>query len=220
MKTLFIITSIILLSFQIDRLLVGHLSGSSDNIEMMSRFLTKSEPDPAKFNKQPDSGVTFMKPENTLRTALVKKAGNTEKHSGVKLRAGLRNTTLKNSQLHQSLKASGSFLEMATLLFGFDQHKNTDTKSFNAIMRIADRLIFNDSLKISIAGFTDNAGDVNYNNTLSLLRAQNIKQYLLDLGVNAKQIIVSANGIAYPVADNSTSTGRAANRRVEMMLIK
>ncbi|HTN05098.1 OmpA family protein [Agriterribacter sp.] len=87
-------------------------------------------------------------------------------------------------------------------------------------MHFADQLIFNDSLKVSIAGFTDNTGNAAYNKQLSLLRAQNVKQYMLELGVNETQIIVSANGVSDPVANNNTAKGRSANRRVEMLLIQ
>ena len=146
-----------------------------------------------------------------------------KKKSVVKLKSGNSDAAKKNSRnsiLHRSIKQSGKYVELSTLQFGFDEYEKIETKKFNHILHFADQLIFNDSLKISIAGFADNTGNVEYNKQLSLLRAQNVKEYMLELGVNETQIIVSANGVSDPIATNNTTVGRAANRRVEMLLIQ
>ncbi|HRO48328.1 OmpA family protein [Agriterribacter sp.] len=223
MKTLLIITSIILLSFQIDRLLVTHFSGDSSKMEILSNALSIHEPgrdvQPAHYNAVAGSLETIA-----LETAAVKATpDHIEKKPVVKLKTGNNNaaqSNSRNSALHHNIKQSGKYLGLNTVQFGFDQYEEIETKAFNQILQFADQLIFNESLKISIAGFTDNTGSAEYNKQLSLLRAQNIKQYMLDLGVNESQIIISANGVSYPVADNDRGEGRAANRRVEMLLVQ
>lgn len=125
----------------------------------------------------------------------------------------------RNSLLHQRMKEAGTYASLNTLQFGINQYKDVDNHEFKIIMQLADQLIFDESLQISIAGFTDNTGNTDYNMHLSMLRAQNIKQYMLDLGVSEKQIIVSGNGITNPAASNNTEEGRSTNRRVEMLLI-
>lgn len=221
MKTLLIITSIILLSFQIDRLLVISLSDASEEIPSLTNaFSIKSLPDiqtadsnvNAVMVKEMSSVASISKPVSEG----IEKSGPAKVKPGMDRRVGVNS---KNSLLHHDIKQSGRYLELGTLLFNFDQYKNIETKDFNVILQLADKLIFNESLKISIAGFTDNTGNPEYNKMLSRLRAENVKRYMLDLGVKESQIIVSANGISYPVANNSTKEGRTANRRVEMLLI-
>jgi outer membrane protein OmpA-like peptidoglycan-associated protein len=221
MKTLLIITSIILLSFQIDRLLVISLSDASEEIPSLTNaFSIKRLPDiqtadsnvNAVMVKEMSSVASISKPVSEG----IEKSGPAKVKPGMDRRVGVNS---KNSLLHHDIKQSGRYLELGTLLFNFDQYKNIETKDFNVILQLADKLIFNESLKISIAGFTDNTGNPEYNKMLSRLRAENVKRYMLDLGVKESQIIVSANGISYPVANNSTKEGRTANRRVEMLLI-
>ncbi|HRP30962.1 MAG TPA: OmpA family protein [Agriterribacter sp.] len=220
MKALFVITSIILLSFQIDRLLVSNLFETGNNIELLNHFVTGNHRAPSSLHPAPATRVQTSTADVSSLAGGVKTTAVAEKNSLVKIRSTYRDQSVMNGQLHQSIKLSGNYLEMATLQFGFNQSKKEDTRSFNAILQMADLLIFNDSLRISIAGFTDNVGAMDYNKQLSMRRALDVKQYLLDLGVNDNQIMVSGNGYSNPVADNSTGKGRAANRRVEMMLIR
>jgi OOP family OmpA-OmpF porin len=70
--------------------------------------------------------------------------------------------------------------------------------------------------KIKITGHTDNVGTADYNMKLSLKRAETVRDFLIGLGVDPKLLEVSGEGMANPIADNSTSEGRAKNRRVEV----
>ena len=221
MKTLLIITSIILLSFQIDRLLVISLSDANEEIPSLTNaFSVGSLPDIQTANSKVNA--VMVKEMSAVASISKPVAEGIEKSRPAEVKPGmdrLGRVNSKNSLLHNDLKQSGRYLELSTLLFNFDQYKNIDTQDFNVILQLADKLIFDESLKISIAGFTDNTGNPEYNKMLSRLRAENVKRYMLDLGVKESQIIVSANGISYPVANNSTKEGRTANRRVEMLLI-
>ena len=221
MKTLLIITSIILLSFQIDRLLVISLSDASEEIPSLTNaFSVGSLPDIQTANS--NVNAVMVKEISAAASISSPVSESIEKSRPATVKPGmdrLGRVNSKNSLLHHDIKQSGRYLELSTLLFNFDQYKNIETEDFNVILQLADKLIFDESLKISIAGFTDNTGNPEYNKMLSRLRAENVKRYMLDLGVKESQIIVSANGISYPVANNSTKEGRTANRRVEMLLI-
>lgn len=227
MKTLFIITSIILLSFQIDRLLVTHFSDTNDSITILNHAFSGREASPeADLSPLPDNTAPEVTEAIALapaKVALKDAPERSGKDEPVKLKSAGSNfaqMNSRNSMLHQSIKQSGKYLELATLQFNVNDYETIETEAFNNMLQLADRLIFNESLKVSIAGFADNTGDVKYNENLSLLRARNVKQYMIDLGVNEKQIIVSANGISYPAANNNTVEGRAINRRVEMLLVQ
>ena len=223
MKTLLVITSIILLSFQLNRLLVINLSGTSDEIPSLTNpfLIHETALDLKAANK--DSEKAMPDKVHVDASALKSAPERIEKSGNLKLKPGMNRfnqLNSKNSLLHNNIKQAGNYLELSTLLFDFNQFEKIDTEDFNRILQLADKLIFDESLKISVAGFTDNTGNAEYNKNLSLLRAQNVKHYLLDLGVNEAQIIVSANGISYPAVSNNTIEGRTANRRVEMLLIQ
>lgn len=70
-------------------------------------------------------------------------------------------------------------------------------------------------LKIAIDGYTDNTGKVEMNKVLSQKRADAVKTYLTSKGINGDRLTATGYGIENPIADNSTTQGRAQNRRVE-----
>lgn len=76
------------------------------------------------------------------------------------------------------------------------------------------------NIDLYIQGFADNTGDENFNKQLSSNRAKNVHRYLEEKGVESDRLISEGFGSDNPIADNSTSEGRAKNRRVEMEVIK
>jgi outer membrane protein OmpA-like peptidoglycan-associated protein len=71
---------------------------------------------------------------------------------------------------------------------------------------------------ITINGYTDAIGSAKYNKKLSLKRGQNIKSWMVKNGIARKHIIVHGYGKAHPNASNNDETGRAKNRRVEVII--
>ncbi len=69
---------------------------------------------------------------------------------------------------------------------------------------------------IEVAGHADNIGSNSVNMKLSRRRADAVIDYLVSKGVDASRLSAKGYGSKYPVADNSTSLGRDANRRVEI----
>ena len=83
---------------------------------------------------------------------------------------------------------------------------------------VADLLKKDQSLKIQIAGHTDNTGNAAANQTLSECRANAVKQTLSEkYGVDAGRLSAKGYGAEQPVTDNGTEEGRAMNRRVELV---
>lgn len=70
----------------------------------------------------------------------------------------------------------------------------------------------------TIEGHTDNTGSYQLNKNLSLQRAQSVFDYLVKSGIKPERLKVFGYGPDFPVADNSTETGRALNRRVTISL--
>lgn len=71
---------------------------------------------------------------------------------------------------------------------------------------------------VRVAGFTDNTGNTNYNQSLSERRAQSVATYLMSQGVEARRFAVIGFGERQPIASNASAEGRAKNRRVEITL--
>jgi len=75
-------------------------------------------------------------------------------------------------------------------------------------------------IKVEVAGHTDSQGAAAYNQTLSASRANAVRKYLVNKGVNAGNLSAKGYGSSVAIADNKTSFGRAANRRVELRVQK
>jgi outer membrane protein OmpA-like peptidoglycan-associated protein len=76
----------------------------------------------------------------------------------------------------------------------------------------------NDDQLASIEGFTDSQGANDMNQKLSQDRANAVKDYLAEQGVNPGKLRAIGRGEGSPVASNDTPEGRANNRRVEIVI--
>ncbi len=164
-------------------------------------------------------------PEIIIEAPAVKANSTAETPAGEKITFKARKSinihsgqNTANRNFHRELEKSERMVLAKNLHFHFDDFELKNADDFNSILSIADQLIFHPELKVSLSGNADNIGSDQYNDVLSYNRVENVKTYLLELGVSADQITVSFNGESNPVADNDTEEGRAENRRVEMFL--
>ena len=70
-------------------------------------------------------------------------------------------------------------------------------------------------VNVEIRGYTDSQGPASFNLDLSQRRADSVKQYLVNAGVDPARIVTRGLGEADPIADNNSPQGRAQNRRIE-----
>ncbi|MGR3294606.1 MAG: OmpA family protein [Candidatus Scalindua sp.] len=75
-------------------------------------------------------------------------------------------------------------------------------------------------LKIRVEGHTDNIGSEKYNLKLSKKRAEAIKAYLVEKGIEKSRITSIGYGFSKPRSGNDTKEGRALNRRAELIPVK
>lgn len=91
-------------------------------------------------------------------------------------------------------------------------------ESTPTLKEIGDMLQQHPDLKLTIEGHTDNVGDAAANQTLSDQRAAAVKQYLVaNYQIADARLATKGFGASKPVAPNTTSDGRAQNRRVELV---
>jgi outer membrane protein OmpA-like peptidoglycan-associated protein len=72
---------------------------------------------------------------------------------------------------------------------------------------------------IEIIGHTDSKGDEDENMKLSKQRAESVRDYLASQGVAPYKMITTGMGETMPIASNDTDEGRAANRRVQVVIL-
>jgi outer membrane protein OmpA-like peptidoglycan-associated protein len=71
---------------------------------------------------------------------------------------------------------------------------------------------------VAIEGHTDSLGGCGYNHSLSQRRADAVMSFLIARGVGAPRVSALGKGESDPVASNQSADGRAANRRVEVII--
>jgi outer membrane protein OmpA-like peptidoglycan-associated protein len=88
----------------------------------------------------------------------------------------------------------------------------------NSLHKLADFLQANPKRFVLIEGHTDNVGSAAYNEALSLRRANAVDSALSQMGVPTTRMNTAGYGEDYPVADNTSDSSRALNRRVEVYI--
>lgn len=133
----------------------------------------------------------------------------------------------QEKELNQELKGSGVDVQRQgdTINLNmpggitFDTGRANIKPNFNAVLDdIANVMIKYPETKIEVQGHTDNVGNNADNLRLSELRAQSVRSALSSRGVSSSRITAIGFGESMPVASNDTSSGREANRRVEIKI--
>ena len=93
--------------------------------------------------------------------------------------------------------------------------RSTSYKGLNDVAKVMTE---NPDMFLAIDGHTDSDGAEEMNQTLSENRANAVKKYLVDKGVDESRITATGHGELEPIATNKTSAGKAQNRRSELTL--
>jgi OOP family OmpA-OmpF porin len=102
----------------------------------------------------------------------------------------------------------------------FDTGKATIKSTSEAVLDNSAKVLAQyPDLRVEIAGHTDDRGGHDANVELSQRRAESVKQYLVDKGIDAARIQTRGAGPDEPMADNASKAGRAKNRRIEFKLV-
>lgn len=110
-------------------------------------------------------------------------------------------------------------VKLNNIYFDFDKFE-LKQESFSELERVYRFLYDNPSVRVEISAHTDAVGSDEYNLELSQRRAESVVNYLISKGINTDRLIAKGYGESVPVADNNTDEGKAANRRVEMKIVK
>ena len=102
----------------------------------------------------------------------------------------------------------------------FDTDKDTiKSKSETVLNEALDVLKKFPELRVEISGHTDSRGGREHNVDLSQRRADAVKQWMIDHGIEGSRMTTRGAGPDEPIDSNETKAGRARNRRIEFKLL-
>jgi len=87
------------------------------------------------------------------------------------------------------------------------------------IMKLTNVLKKYDDTDVLIEGHTDNTGDDQYNQELSVKRAESVANFTKMQGIKGNRITTVGYGEKQPISSNETIEGRSQNRRVEIAIM-
>ncbi len=118
----------------------------------------------------------------------------------------------------ERIKVGGSVV-LRNIFFETDKYelKAVSQIELDKLVNLLER---NPSLRIEIAGHTDNVGGTDYNIELSQNRARAVYDYLVARGVDPARLAYKGYGETQPVDTNDTEEGRANNRRTEFEVVE
>ena len=122
-----------------------------------------------------------------------------------------------NQVLQTTESARGLIVNMSDVLFDFNKY-TLKSEAREKLAKVSGILLAYPNLKLQVEGYTDNIGSDEYNQKLSEQRADGVRDYLISQGVQENSITATGYGKSNPIADNSTNSGRAQNRRVQLVV--
>lgn len=136
--------------------------------------------------------------------------------------SGTRDTSGKGTSctLKTNVVESALSDNKRAVLYGIRFDYDSDRLKASAVTTLTalgDALKANPNWRIEIQGHTDSDGSDDYNLDLSDRRAASVRQWLVDDGIAAERMTSKGLGESQPASDNSSTQGRALNRRVEIL---
>ena len=124
-------------------------------------------------------------------------------------------------QLNQVLatrdSARGLIANMSDVLFRSGSYELLPAAR-ERLAKVSGIVLAYPSLHLAVEGHTDSVGGDEYNQNLSERRAESVRDYFVQQGIQAGSIVARGFGKTEPIASNDTPEGRQQNRRVELIL--
>lgn len=114
-------------------------------------------------------------------------------------------------------QATDRGLKLGDVMFEFGSADLSGDGARN-LDRLVTFLNLNEGRDVLIEGHTDSVGSAAFNQGLSERRAESVRGYLSDHGIQRNKLAASGFGLAQPVANNNSDNGRQQNRRVEVII--
>ncbi|HCS12681.1 MAG TPA: hypothetical protein DIW28_02655, partial [Zetaproteobacteria bacterium] len=124
----------------------------------------------------------------------------------------------KKDETEISANVAGSLLlRISALQFGSGA-TGIDKKYYDLLSRVRNGLDLYPDRKIVIEGHTDNRGEPDVNQRLSLKRAETVRDFLIAAGMDGSRLKALGYGEVRPIASNDYDRGLAMNRRIDIII--
>jgi len=122
-----------------------------------------------------------------------------------------------NSVLQTTETARGLVMNLGDVLFDTNKYSLKPNAQVS-LAKVSTILTLYPNLRVQVEGYTDSTGTPAYNQTLSENRADSVRNFLVQNGVQQGSVSAEGYGATNFVADNSTAAGRQQNRRVNLVV--
>jgi len=158
--------------------------------------------------------------EKNIRIAELEQMLNLKENDMRNVRVGLDDlaSPFSNSDLSVEEKGGKLYVSLSSNLLFPSGSTSVNSKGKSALQQLAGALKNNPDIDILVEGHTDSQGNAQSNWKLSVDRAVAVTNVLTSYGVNPERIIAAGRGEYVPKASNQTASGRALNRRTEIVL--
>lgn len=173
-----------------------------------------AEPSPAVQPAEEKAAAGKAEPAEVKEEKVVEQPIKQEADANVKKESPARVETKDDAA--EMAEGQGRLL---TIYFDFDRFTIMDDMK-PVLDKNAQRLKKKAGVKIQIQGHADERGTNEYNIALGERRAQSVKQYLVDSGVNEAKLSTISYGEEKPADPGQTEEAWAKNRRVEFVIVK
>jgi outer membrane protein OmpA-like peptidoglycan-associated protein len=111
----------------------------------------------------------------------------------------------------------GLVVTMTDVLFDTGKY-NLRPEAREGLAKLSGIVLAHPGLKLEIEGHTDSTGSDELNQKLSEQRAEGVREYLIEQGLDRGSLTAKGFGKTMPIASNQSAAGRQKNRRVEMIV--
>lgn len=175
----------------------------------------------ARANEVKNAFTALGVPAQQLLTDASSSAEGINFKDGVLLNGATFSFTETTNDLAERLAAIKARLDESPVTIYFQTGKQEVNLTAAQRTDFSDLVFYLDNVSdsnLEVGGHTDDAGDLKMNTRLSRKRAEFVRDYLTSNGLDATRLSAKGYGPDAPIADNSTTDGRAKNRRVEVRL--
>ncbi|MGB1040685.1 MAG: DUF5723 family protein, partial [Flavobacteriales bacterium] len=167
------------------------------------------EPGPARNNGCPEGKVKKTKPPKVKYPKVEKKK--------IEQTLDDAKTEMKRQTVKEVLEGRTT-IDFINVYFDVDK-SDVQSQYKTKLNGFADKINQNAKIVILVLGHTDSDGDKVYNLKLSNRRSEAVKRYLVKQGVDANRIVIKNYGEEKPAEDNTSTTNKSKNRRVEVRMM-
>lgn len=169
------------------------------------------------YNKLNLDGEVFFKPLDSSDDLALSLIEMTNKQGKVTSELVLGEKGFSSLAAKKKQKEQKPTLKVESVFYYFDFNEaELSAGELKGLRGLVDSKLIGNQAFIELVGHADNVGGQAGNQKISRLRAEYVKEKLIEYGMEARQIKVSYKGASKPVASNDTEEGRAKNRRVEL----